>query len=256
MKLGFEHILDGIDHLLFLLCLVAPFRLRHFRTLVAIVTAFTVAHSITLIAASMGYVPAGEWFPPLVEVLIALSIVYMALENVVVALRNGRNAEASLRWRWLIAGVFGLVHGFGFSFALKQELQFAGSHFLLSLLSFNVGVELGQLLVVATILPILAFLLRQPEARRYGVIVLSAIVAHTAWHWMTERWQSLDRVGWPSVGEDVTIEMAAIALVVVLLALAIGYGVRQLVSGSKSTAGGQVKSPIRSRSGGKPSRGE
>ncbi len=126
VKLGFEHILDGIDHLLFLLCLVAPFRLRHFRTLIGIITAFTVAHSITLIAAALGFVPAGRWFPPLVEVLIALSIVYMALENVVVALRNGQNAEASLRWRWLIAGFFGLVHGFGFSFALKQDLQFAG----------------------------------------------------------------------------------------------------------------------------------
>ena len=212
VKLGFEHILDGIDHLLFLLCLVAPFRLRHFRTLIGIITAFTVAHSITLIAAALGVVPAGRWFPPLVEVLIALSIVYMALENFVVALRNGRNAEASLRWRWLIAGFFGLVHGFGFSFALKRELQFAGSHFLLSLLSFNVGVELGQLLVVAITFPLLALLLRQPEARRYGVIILSAIVAHTAWHWMTERLESLNRVGWPSLAMRMFCSKALVSL--------------------------------------------
>jgi hypothetical protein len=256
VKLGFEHILDGIDHLLFLLCLVAPFRLRHFRTLIGIITAFTVAHSLTLIASALGFVPTGRWFPPLVEVLIALSIVYMALENVVVALRNGRNAEASLRWRWLIAGFFGLVHGFGFSFALKQELQFAGSHFLLSLLSFNVGVELGQLLVVAVTLPVLAFLLKQPDTRRYGVIILSAIVAHTAWHWMTERWVTLNRVGWPSVDDDVAIRMIGFALVAVLLALGIGIGVRHAMRGANPPGDGLVKSPIRSRPGGDQAPGE
>jgi len=252
VKLGFEHILDGIDHLLFLLCLVAPFRLRHFRTLIGIITAFTVAHSITLIAAAMGYVPAGRWFPPLVEVLIALSIVYMALENVVVALRNGRSAEASLRWRWLIAGIFGLVHGFGFSFALTQELQFAGSHFLLSLLSFNVGVELGQLLVVAVTLPLLAVVLKQPEARRYGVIILSAIVAHTAWHWMTERWESLNRVGWPSLDEDVLTQGVGVALAAVLLTIGIGFAVRQVIRGSRSSRSETVEPVMQSRSNGAP----
>lgn len=253
VKLGFEHILDGIDHLLFLLCLVAPFRLGHFRTIVGIITAFTVAHSITLIAAAMGFVPAGKWFPPLVEVLIALSIVYMALENVVVALRNGQNAEASLRWRWLIAGVFGLVHGFGFSFALQQDLQFAGSHFLLSLLSFNVGVELGQFLVVAVTLPLLAVLLRQSAARRYGVIILSAIVAHTAWHWMTERLESLKRVSWPSLDDDVLTQGVWIALVVAaLLALGIGFGVRRFLRGSKSTRGELVEPAMQRRSDGDP----
>ena len=78
---GFFHILDGIDHLLFLLCLVIPF--RQFRALVPIVTAFTVAHSITLIASAYDMAPSGLWFPPFVETLIALSIVYMALENIV-----------------------------------------------------------------------------------------------------------------------------------------------------------------------------
>jgi hypothetical protein len=250
VKLGFEHILDGIDHLLFLLCLVAPFRLRHFRTLIGIVTAFTVAHSITLIAAAMGYVPSGRWFPPLVEVLIALSIVYMALENVVVALRNGRNAEASLRWRWLIAGIFGLVHGFGFSFALTRELQLAGSHFLLSLLSFNVGVELGQLLVVAVTLPLLAVVLKQPEARRYGVIILSAIVAHTAWHWMAERWESLKLVGWPSVDNDALTQGIGVALVVALLVLGIGFGVRLVMRGSNPRRTEPVQPVIQGRAEG------
>ena len=82
---------------------------------------------------------------------------------------------------------FGLVHGFGFSFALRETLQFAGSHLLTSLLSFNVGVELGQLLVLALLVPALELLFRFVVAERIGTIILSALVAHTGWHWMIER---------------------------------------------------------------------
>ena len=174
--LGFDHILDGIDHLLFLACLVIPF--RRFRSLVAIVTSFTVAHSVTLIASAFNVAPDAPWFPPLVETAIALSIVYMAVENVV---------GLKLQRRWLIAFAFGLVHGFGFSFALRETLQFAGAHLLMSLLSFNVGVELGQLLVLAGLVPALALLFRFAVPERIGSILLSALVAHTGWHWMTER---------------------------------------------------------------------
>jgi hypothetical protein len=198
-QLGFHHILDGIDHLLFLFCLVLPFRLQQFWTLAGIITSFTVAHSITLIAAATGLVPSGNWFPPLVETLIAVSIVYMALENVV-ALWLGGGSPAGLRWRWLITGAFGLIHGFGFSFALQQELQLAGAHVLLSLLAFNLGVELGQLAVLLVVLPILTTLLRQPKARRVGVVIMSALVAHTAWHWMLERMADLRFVNWPWLG--------------------------------------------------------
>ena len=176
VALGFEHILDGIDHLLFLACLVIPF--RRFMPLVAIVTSFTVAHSVTLIASAFELAPDALWFPPLVETLIALSIVYMAFENI---------AGVRLRRRWLITFGFGLVHGFGFSFALRETLQFAGSHLLTSLLSFNVGVELGQLLVLAVLVPLLHLLFRYAVAEKLGTILLSALVAHTAWHWMTER---------------------------------------------------------------------
>src|SRR3989442_3932414 len=79
--LGMEHILTGFDHLLFLLCLVIP--LRGMRQILAIVTTFTVAHSITLIGSAFGIAPNGAWFPPFVEMMIALSIVYMALENII-----------------------------------------------------------------------------------------------------------------------------------------------------------------------------
>ncbi len=179
VELGFFHILDGTDHLLFLLCLVIPF--RRLRPLVLVVTAFTVAHSITLIASAFDLAPTALWFPPLIETLIAASIVYMALENIVgIRASPSEPLDASRL-------AFGLVHGFGFSFALRETLQFAGSHVLTSLLAFNVGVELGQLLVLVVLVPALQLLFRYVVAERMGTIILSAIVAHTAWHWMIER---------------------------------------------------------------------
>jgi hypothetical protein len=158
-----------------------------------VVTAFTVAHSITLIASAYDLAPGALWFPPLIETLIAASIVYMALENIA--------GTASVHRRWMIAFAFGLVHGFGFSFALRETLQFAGSHLLTSLLSFNVGVELGQLLVLVAMIPALELLFRRVVAERMGTIILSALVAHTGWHWMTERWARLSqyRVEWPEI---------------------------------------------------------
>ena len=206
VKLGFFHILDGTDHLLFLGCLVIPF--RRFRSLIAVVTAFTVAHSITLIASAYNLAPDALWFPPLIETLIATSIVYMALENIVFAtaqspqrsqadapqqsepLRRERSASA-LKRRWLVTFAFGLVHGFGFSFALRQTLQFAGSHLLTSLFSFNVGVELGQLLVLLVLIPALDILFRFVVAEQLGTIILSALIGHTAWHWMGDRYAVL-----------------------------------------------------------------
>lgn len=176
VALGFEHILDGTDHLLFLACLVIPF--RRLVPLAAIVTSFTLAHSVTLIASAFELAPRALWFPPLVETLIALSIVYMAFENIV---------GVKLQRRWFIAFAFGLVHGFGFSFALSETLQFAGSHLLTSLLSFNLGVELGQLLVLVVLIPTLSVFFRFVVAERMGTILLSALVAHTSWHWMADR---------------------------------------------------------------------
>jgi hypothetical protein len=214
MRLGFQHILDGIDHLLFLFCLVLPFRTRQIWTLVGIVTSFTVAHSITLIAGAFGLAPAGDWFPPVIEALIALSILYMAIENIL-SVWLGGDSPANLRWRWLVTGGFGLVHGFGFSFVLQHDLQLAGSHLLLSLLAFNVGVELGQLAVLLVTVPVLAVLLQRPRARRAGVVILSALVAHVAWHWMVERVEALRFVRWPALdGADLSWLLVGLLLVV------------------------------------------
>src|SRR5437870_6175206 len=191
VDLGFFHILDGTDHLLFLLCLVIPF--RRLGALIPVVTAFTIAHSITLIASAYNLAPNFLWFPPLLETLIAISIVYMALENIA--------GDSTLQRRWMMAFGFGLVHGFGFSFALRESLQFAGSHLLTSLLSFNVGVELGQLLVLVLLIPALQLFFRYAIAERMGAIVLSALVAHTGWHWMLDRGHVLAqfRFQWPAL---------------------------------------------------------
>jgi hypothetical protein len=97
----------------------------------------------------------------------------------------------ALQRRWLVTFAFGLVHGFGFSFALRQTLQFAGSHLLTSLFSFNIGVELGQLLVLLVLIPALEILFRFVVAEQLGTIILSALVGHTAWHWMGDRYAVL-----------------------------------------------------------------
>ncbi|MBL8699930.1 MAG: HupE/UreJ family protein [Alphaproteobacteria bacterium] len=185
---GVVHILEGFDHLLFIVCLVIPF--RRLRPMVVIVTSFTVAHSISLVAAALGFVPDALWFPPLVEALIAATIVYMALENIF---------GSEITRRWVLTFAFGLVHGFGFSFALRETLQFAGDHLVASLLAFNVGVELGQLAVLLVLVPALNLLFARLPGERVAIIVLSALVAHTAWHWMLERGEQLAKFPFPTL---------------------------------------------------------
>ena len=191
VKTGVEHILDGVDHLLFVICLLIPF--RRIRPLVAIVTSFTVAHSITLLASAFGLVPDALWFPPLIETLIAASIVYMAFENIV---------GSHWQRRWVIAFGFGLVHGFGFSFALSETLQFAGTHLLTSLLAFNLGVEIGQLFIVVLAVPVLNWLFSNAISERMGTIIISALLAHSGWHWLSSRASDLMAYSfqWPALG--------------------------------------------------------
>jgi hypothetical protein len=218
---GFLHILDGTDHLLFVLCLVVPF--RRFWPLAAIVTAFTVAHSITLIMTALGHGPDALWFPPLIEVLIASSIFYMALENVL---------GSSVRRRWIIAFAFGLVHGFGFAYGLQQLLQFAGSHLITSLLAFNLGVELGQLLVLIVLVPALSFLFRYiPE--RVGTIVISLLVGHTAWHWLLERWDRLSKFPWPTF-DAATLASAIRWLIALLVLMGLAWIVSEAIRRSRA----------------------
>jgi mono/diheme cytochrome c family protein len=209
MQRGVEHIFSGLDHLLFLLCLVIPF--RRARPVIALVTAFTVAHSITLVASAAGYAPDALWFPPLIELLIAASIVYMACENIL---------GAKIERRWPMAFAFGLVHGFGFSFALRDTLQFAGAHLAVSLAAFNVGVELGQLTVLAVMLPLLHLAFSKFPERTMATL-LSAIVGHQAWHWMTDRLTTLRQFSFTLPEIDATLIATASRAFALLLVLGV-----------------------------------
>lgn len=151
--LGVEHILGGLDHLLFVFCLILLVRAPW--TLIKTITAFTLAHSITLAAAALGYVqvPGAP-----VEASIALSILFLASE-----LRRSRGEGLVSRKPWLVAFCFGLLHGLGFAGALS-EVGLPGDDIPLALLLFNLGVEAGQLLFVALVLLLLA-VLRRLQAR-------------------------------------------------------------------------------------------
>lgn len=225
---GLIHILSGTDHLLFLLCLVLPFA-RFGWPLVGVVTAFTVGHSLTLLGAALGWVPAAAAFPLLVEALIAASIVYMALENLL---------GPRLQGRWLLTAVFGLVHGFGFAFGLATELQFAGSHLVTSLLAFNVGIELGQLLVLTLAWPVLAWARARLGSReRWLTVVASAFAAHEAWHWLSDRFAQLALADWRELLDAFWPRGAAAVLLLVaaLMALAAARSQRSAASTARAS---------------------
>ena len=227
LQSGFQHILDGPDHLLFLLCLVLPFRRINWH-LAGVITAFTVGHSITLIAAAYELAPSGAWFAPSVEFLIAASILYMAIENIL---------RPDLARRWIYSGLFGLVHGFGFAFMLQSQLQFAGSHLLLSLLAFNVGIEIAQLLVLVAAMSVLGFLYRsRPGAERAITLLLCLLIGHTACHWMAERGEAMQKADWSGFANAAGATPIILAFA---LALAVLGGARQvflrLQSGRRKT---------------------
>ena len=171
---GVEHILTGWDHLLFLICLIAPFgQLSRLKHLLIMVTGFTVAHSVTLVTAALGHAPEALWFVPLVEGVVALSILYTAIENLI---------AASVVRRAVLAFVFGLFHGFGFAFALGESLAFAGDHLPLARFSFNLGVEAGPAAVVLA------------DRSRFMVSALLSVVGgHAAWHLLGSRYGELTR---------------------------------------------------------------
>jgi hydrogenase/urease accessory protein HupE len=166
LRLGIEHILFGFDHLLFVLALVIL--VRDWRRVAMTVTAFTVAHSFTLAAATLGFVDVPG--PP-IEAAIALSIVLVAAEIV-----NARRGKPSLTARrpWLVAFSFGLLHGFGFAGALA-EVGLPHHAIPIALLCFNLGVEIGQLVFVAAVLT-MAWLLRSAASLRFGPALVQRTV--------------------------------------------------------------------------------
>jgi hydrogenase/urease accessory protein HupE len=172
IKLGVEHIVTGYDHLLFLVALLAT--AKGLWSVVRIVTAFTVAHSVTLSLATFGIVTVPD---RIVEPLIAASIVWVALENLLV------NEPDRRRWIWVFG--FGLVHGFGFASALG-ELGLKGSAIARALVGFNLGIEIGQLLFVALFMPMLTLMKRGRGAVLTPRIASLAVVT-VGTYWLGER---------------------------------------------------------------------
>lgn len=174
-KLGVKHILIGFDHLLFLAALLIGIR-KPMRML-GVITCFTLAHSVTLALAAMNMVTIS---PRFVEPLIAASIIVVCVANLV-----RQEAETDRLW---LAGVFGLIHGFGFAAALRETgLGHAGASIGLPLFSFNIGVETGQLAIAAVFLPLFLLARRRQGFLRYGMPGISAGVILVSGYWLWER---------------------------------------------------------------------
>ena len=174
---GVRHILAGYDHVLFVVCLVLGATL--ISALAWRVTGFTIGHSVTLTLGFFGYVPEAAWFIPLIETGIALSIILAAL----LAL-NTHPTNPSSKSGFLLTTLIGMLHGLGFSFVLQEILSVTSSNIWISLLSFNVGVEIGQLAIVLLLWPVLyligKFLPHKLMAVKW-VIALPCIVIAAVW---------------------------------------------------------------------------
>ena len=216
VKAGFYRFLDSLDHLLFVIVLALPY--RRIRDLVKPFAAFAIAHSITLGFAAMGMTPPDTWFAPTIGGLIALSLVYVAIEDGIGA--------GTHRRRWIVALVFGLAHGFGFAMALRETLQLAGSHPVIALAAYNVGLELGTLIILAIVVPAFNLLFTQTVPERGGIIVVSLLVGHAGWHWLTERIAVARLSSWPAMDLQLLL-----VIVRGLLALAVAGGVVWFVAG-------------------------
>jgi hypothetical protein len=174
-KLGVEHIWSGIDHLLFLAALLIG--VRKGTSMLGIITCFTLAHSLTLALAALNVVSISS---RIVEPLIAASIIIVCIANFI-----HRNVEAD---RVLMAGGFGLIHGFGFATALREtSLGQGGLSIAMPLFSFNLGVEVGQLMVAAIFLPLLVLVRRWSGFARYGTPTISACVLLVSGYWLLQR---------------------------------------------------------------------
>ena len=179
---GVRHILEGLDHVLFVVCLVIG--ATALRSLLWRVTGFTLGHSVTLALGFFGFVPSGAWFIPAVETGIALSIIYAAG----MAMLPGERTTGSEVRILMVTILIGLLHGLGFSFVLQEILQVTSPNIWQSLLAFNVGVEVGQLMIVLLIWPGMAILARV-DARVWRVARLGLAAACTviACIWTVER---------------------------------------------------------------------
>jgi hypothetical protein len=175
LQSGFWQVPLGAGHLLFIACLLVPFRTP--RQMLVLVGAFAAGCVVALAGAAFNFMPTRLWFPPLVEMLVAASIVGVAIDAVF---------GSNLQRRWMLAFVGGIAHGYAMSFLLGESYQFAGSSTAIALASYDLGVLLGVAAAAVVIGAALRLLFAGVQSDRVGVIVLSVLIGHVAWHWMAD----------------------------------------------------------------------
>lgn len=178
---GIRHILEGLDHVLFVICMILG--AATLRSLVARVSGFTLGHTVTLILGFFGLAPQGAWFIPAVETSIALSIIFAAADAVIRPINDLHNGRYVV-----ITALIGLLHGFGFSFMLQNILQVDAPNVWQSLFAFNIGVEVGQLIIVAAVWPLVLLLRHRPApAWRVSSLTTAGVAIIVAAYWVVER---------------------------------------------------------------------
>jgi hypothetical protein len=217
---GFYRFLDGLEHLLFVIALALPY--RRLRNLATPMVAFAVSFSATLSAATFMLPVADQWLTAAIGTVVALSLVYVAIENGVVVW-NGLDAS---RYRPIFGLVFGIGHGLAFAIALQDTVQFAGSHHAIALFAFSVGLVLGTIIILAIAVPALDFLFARTIAERTGIVVASLLIGHSGWHWMTERFAIVQLATGPTM--DLPLLLIAVRW---LLALTVVGGALWFIAG-------------------------
>lgn len=214
VAVGLSHIAGQADHILFLFCL--GLRFRKLRPLIPFVLVFTVAHSLVLVASAYNPAPYMLWVLPVTGTLAAIAVIYMASESIL------RRAEPG--GFWIAAVASGLIFGAGFWLDLEPSLQFGGAHRVVSVLSYNAGLEIGQLLALALVVPAISLFLRFAGAERISTVILAGVIVHMAGHRMAER---------ASVLRSIPIQWAAAdagALSRWLLGIAVAAGLATLAA--------------------------
>ena len=212
-KSGFVDAL-AFDRFVFLVCLIAPF--RQLRGLLAIVLILSALQALTLTAVAEGALASTNtgWLPPLADVILAATVVLLAIGNL---------AAPSLRWRWFIAAVIGALGGFGLGHLLADIGQFAGTHTFVSVVSFNLGVVLAELASLAVVFLLVRLFFASVLGPIVGLVVISAVLGHIAWHWMLDGMHEFEhQLGHAAASGGLSSALLRVALWWLVPALVVG----------------------------------